>query len=246
MSCNQSDNVYRFFEESLGYFFQDKKLLEEALTHSSFANESGLSSFNERLEYLGDAVLELCVSAILYKEYSDYTEGELTRARASVVCESSLAKWVAGGDLPKLLRISKGLERQNGRENPSILADAAEAVFGAVFIDGGYEASFSVVRKFMEKTGAVLDDGERDAKSRLQELLQANGGKPPSYRIVERRGPDHKTSFKIEVTASNGSVLANGEGRSIKAAEFNAAERALLRLMREHVNINKGSDSWKS
>ena len=239
MGHSQSDNEFVFFEESLGYSFQDKNLLEEALTHASFANESGLTFFNERLEYLGDAVLELCVSAILYAEYGDYTEGELTRARASVVCESSLAKWVSRTELPGLLRISKGLERQNGRENPSILADAAEAVFGAVFLDGGYDAAFSVVRAFMQKTGSVLDNGERDAKSRLQELLQASGDKPPSYRIIGRSGPDHKTSFKIEVAASNGAVLANGEGRSIKAAEFDAAERALLRLMREHKIIEK-------
>ena len=239
MGYKKSDGEFCSFEESLGYSFLNKSLLEEALTHASFANESGLSSFNERLEYLGDALLELCVSAILYKEYPGYTEGELTRSRASVVCESSLAKWVSRTELPALLRISKGLERQNGRENPSILADAAEAVFGAVFLDGGYDSALSVVRIFMEKTGAVLDNGERDAKSRLQELLQASGDKPPSYRIIERSGPDHKMSFKIEVTASNGAVLANGEGRSIKAAEFDAAERALLRLMREHKGNQK-------
>lgn len=219
-----------FFEEKLGYFFSDRCLIEEALTHASYAKELGLSSFNERLEYLGDAVLELCVSQILYAAYPDATEGELTKARASTVCESTLAKWAFSVDLSPLLRVSKGLERQNGRSNPSVLADALEAVFGAIFLDGGYDAAFSSVRRFFDAAGVASDEERKDAKSLLQERLQAIGDKPPLYRLTGRSGPDHATFFKVEAGLSNGTVLAVGKGTSIKAAEFDAAEKALRKL----------------
>lgn len=222
-----------FFEEKLGYFFSDRRIIEEALTHASYAKELGLSSFNERLEYLGDAVLELCVSQILYAAYPDASEGELTKARASTVCESTLAKWALSVDLSPLLRISKGLERQNGRKNPSVLADALEAVFGAIFLDGGYGAAFSAVRRFFDAAGPASDEERKDAKSLLQERLQAMGDKPPLYRLVGRSGPDHATFFKVEAGLSNGTVLAVGKGTSIKSAEFDAAEKALHKLSKK-------------
>jgi ribonuclease-3 len=220
----------RAFEERLGYSFSSKLLLEEALTHASYANESGTPSCNERLEYLGDAVLELCVSEMLYFDYPGYSEGELTKARASVVSESPLASWALMAGIPPLLRLSRGLERQGGRDNPSILADAMEATLGAAFIDGGYEAARGIVRRFVTSTGVTTEDEGRDYKSQLQEMVQARWIHPPVYRLVSRSGPDHAASFEVEVSLPGGRVLATGEGPSIKAAGFAAAESAIALL----------------
>lgn len=224
------DEGARFFEESLGYFFRDRNLLKEALTHASFANESGLSSFNERLEYLGDAVLELCVSEILYASFPEYDEGELTKARTSIVRESALAEWACSTNLPSLLRLGKGLERQAGRRNSSVLSDALEAVYGAIFLDGGYDAAFQTILRFVKsREGAVDGCTEKNAKSRLQEFFQSRGEKPPHYRLISQIGPDHKTSFEVEVLAGD-ETLATGRGASIKSAEFRAAESALRKI----------------
>ncbi|MDR3321524.1 MAG: ribonuclease III [Synergistaceae bacterium] len=214
-------------EENLGYSFTRRSLLEEALTHASYANESGAPFCNERLEYLGDAVLELCVSEMLYAGYPDYSEGDLTRARASVVSETPLASWARRARIHCVIRLSKGLERQGGRKNPSILADAMEATLGAVFLDGGYGAARSVVQRFVESVGVTIDDDSRDFKSRLQEMVQARWVHPPVYRLTNRSGPDHAASFEVEVSLPNGRVIATGEGPSIKAAGFAAAESAI-------------------
>ncbi|MDR1943515.1 MAG: ribonuclease III [Synergistaceae bacterium] len=217
-------------EEKLGYSFHSLSFLEEAMTHASYANESGAGFCNERLEYLGDAVLELCASEILFTDHPDYSEGELTKARASVVSESPLAAWAAETGIRELIRLSKGLERQGGRKNPSILADAMEATLGAVFLDGGYGAARKLVRRFISGMGVVLDDDARDYKSQLQEMVQAKWGHPPVYRLTSRSGPDHAASFEVEVSLPDGRVLAVGEGSSIKAAGFAAAETAITRL----------------
>jgi ribonuclease-3 len=220
----------RDFEEKLGYSFKCPKLLEEALTHASYANETGIQPCNERLEYLGDAVLELCVSETLYTDYPDYSEGELTKARASVVSESPLAAWARGIGVPDLLRLGRGLDRQCGRENPSILADAMEATLGAMFIDGGYETVRSVVRRFVAGSTVTANDDYRDFKSQLQEMVQAKWDSPPVYRLVGRSGPDHAASFEVEVSLPDGRILAVGAGSSIKAAGFAAAESAIAAL----------------
>jgi ribonuclease-3 len=220
----------RAFEEHLGYSFKRQQLLDEALTHASYANETGVPSSNERLEYLGDAVLELCVSEILFIDHPDYSEGELTRARTSVVSEPPLALWAQELNLSPLIRISKGLERQDGRKNPSILADAMEATLGAMFLDGGYDAVRGLVLRLMRAQENAQDDKRRDFKSQLQEMVQAKWELPPVYRVVGRSGPDHAASFEVEVSLPDGRILASGKGLSIKAAGFAAAELALAAL----------------
>ena len=219
------------FERALGYVFSDRELFEEALTHASYANENGYPHSNERLEFLGDAVLELCVSERLYSEYPEMDEGELSKARSCVVREATLVAWALATRLPELMKLGRGLEGQGGRHNPSILADAMEAVFGAVFLDGGYEASRNVVSN-LAKLDADISlmkkfDADKDPKSLLQELLQARGEKPPLYRLLRRTGPDHAAVFEVEVTMADGSVLSKGKGNSIKTAEFSAAAAVL-------------------
>ena len=221
------------FEKKLGYVFGDPNLLEEALTHASYANESGLSRSNERLEFLGDAVLELCVSELLYRKHDAHNEGRLTKERSEIVRTTALAAWARQISLPPLLKLGRGLDVQRGRENPSILADAMEAVLGAAFLDGGYEATAAVIGRVIENGvcgGKCRQEEKKDAKSRLQELMQSSGGKPPIYRLKRRTGPDHAATFEVEVVAGDGSVLSAATGNSIKTAEFVAAERAIERL----------------
>ena len=220
-----------YFENALGYVFRDRELFEEALTHSSYANENGHARSNERLEFLGDAVLGLCVSERFYSEYSEMDEGELSKARSRVVREATLASWAFATRLPELLKLGRGLEGQGGRNNPSVLADAMEAVFGAVFLDGGYEASRNTVYNLAKFDADISltkkHDTDKDPKSLLQELLQARGDKPPIYRLTRRTGPDHAAVFEVEATMADGSVLSKGKGNSIKTAEFSAAALAL-------------------
>ena len=223
------------FEQRLGYAFQNAAILDEALTHASHANESGIPYYNERLEYLGDAVLELCVSEILFSRHPDFDEGRLTKERSLVVREGTLVEWAKALGIPPLLRLGKGLEMQNGRQNASVLADAMEAILGAVFLDGGYEAARQIVRRRMTDVARKDDcatEPNKDAKSRLQEYLQAMGGKPPSYILKKRTGPDHASTFEVELRLSDGRLFASGKGNSIKNAEFAAAENALTRLER--------------
>ena len=222
----------KHFERAIGYVFRNRELFEEALTHASYANENGRAmASNQRLEFLGDAVLGLCVSERLYRERSQLDEGELSKARSLVVREATLASWALATGLPELLKLGRGLEGQGGRHNPSVLADAMEAVFGAVFIEGGYEASRDVIYRLIE-LGADASpeqraDGGKDPKSLLQELLQARGEKPPVYRMLGRTGPDHAAVFEVEASMADGSVLSRGMGNSIKTAEFSAAAAAL-------------------
>jgi ribonuclease-3 len=224
------------FERSIGYTFRDRDLFGEALTHASYANENGCPRSNERLEFLGDAVLGLCVSERLYAEHVELNEGGLSKARARVVREATLASWAIATRLPDLLMLGRGMEAQGGRRNPSILADAMEAIFGAVFLDGGYEASRDVVANLVkiEDGMSVVRkyDRDKDAKSLLQEVLQARGEKPPVYRLTSRTGPDHAAVFEVEATLEDGHVIGAGRGNSIKTAEFSAARTALLAIVR--------------
>ncbi|MDR3278919.1 MAG: ribonuclease III [Synergistaceae bacterium] len=216
-------------EREIGYVFHDRGLFEEALTHASYANESGRQGCNERLEFLGDAVLELVVSQMLYLSSPNMDEGGLSKARSHVVRETTLASWARAIRLPILIKIGRGLEGQGGRHNPSILADAMEAVFGAVFLDGGYSSARDVIMRLVSRNNGNLDRDEegKDAKSLLQERLQAHGEPPPAYRLIRRTGPDHAASFEVEATAADGRVLSAGSGNSIKTAEFRAARKAL-------------------
>ncbi|MDR1132794.1 MAG: ribonuclease III [Synergistaceae bacterium] len=220
-------------ERELGYSFRDRELLEEALTHASYANENGRVC-NERLEFLGDAVLGLCVSEILYSSHGDMNEGRLSKARSQVVRETALASWARAIRLPETLKLGKGLEYQGGRANQSIMADAMEAVLGAVFLDGGYKASMDVVTNLLRRvestaSSCVGETEAKDAKSALQEFLQAEGSKPPVYRLTKRTGPDHAATYEVEA-AVDGCVLAVGKGSSIKTAEFAAAKQAFRAL----------------
>ncbi len=218
-----------FQEVELEYVFGNSQLLEEALTHSSFAHESGLSSYNERLEFLGDAVLELIISEKLFLDLQDQPEGVLTQRRASLVCTSSLARAGRALGLHELIRLGKGLSNQGGRTNNSICADALEAVFGAVFRDGGLDRARQVILKVMDlqETTETLENRKfQDPKTKLQQRVQAHKGEIPSYQIVAEEGPSHSPTFVIEVWAG-GERLGVGTGPSRKKAERNAAENAL-------------------
>lgn len=217
-------------QEKIGYRFSNRDLLGEALTHKSYSNEqvAGNAPHNERLEFLGDAVLELAISERAFDAFPDFPEGELTRVRAELVSEASLARVARVLDLGAGLRLGRGEERTGGRDKPSLLADALEALLGAVFCDGGFAAARQVVGRLF---GAALDAAARrklgsDYKTRLQELLQGTRGRAPRYRLVEASGPDHQRSYRVEVLCGE-EVLGAGSGRSKKAAEQAAARQAL-------------------
>ena len=218
-------------EEKIGYTFRDPTLLENALTHSSYANEhreKGMPS-NERLEFLGDSILGLVVADHLYRTRPDLPEGDLTRIRAALVCESSLVEVAKSLDLGSYLKLGKGEESGGGRHRPSIQADAVEAMLAAVYLDGGIGQARKlihtlVIRQEREKTAAG-----RDYKTALQELVQRESGQVLSYRLVGETGPDHAKTFSMEVLL-NGQPIGAGEGRSKKEAEQAAAKAAVGKL----------------
>ena len=218
------------FQEVIGYHFHDEKLLRQALTHSSFANEKHLKkhSDNERLEFLGDAVLEIISSEFLYKEYPDKPEGELTKLRASIVCEPTLALCTKDIALGEYLLLGKGEDQTGGRGRKSILSDALEAVIGAIYLDGGFANAKEFIHRY------VLDDLEHmqlfyDSKTILQEMVQGGQEKGIVYQLVGEEGPDHNKTF--EVCAKIGShEIGRGAGRTKKAAEQLAAYRGICQL----------------
>lgn len=217
-------------EGRIGYRFQDKKLLKQALTHSSFTNEQKINKTEdyERLEFLGDAVLEMVSSQFLFHTYPRLTEGELTKMRASLVCEPALAFCARDLELGSFIRLGKGEELSGGRERESITSDVMEAVIGAIFLDGGIEKAREYILKF------ILSDIENkqlfyDSKSNLQELMQGTLKKEFHYELLEENGPEHSKSFVVEVTME-GKSLGRGLGRTKKAAEQQAAYEALLFL----------------
>ena len=221
------------FEQKIGYSFENVKLLEQALTHSSYANECFWCKHqdNERLEFLGDAVLEIAVSEYLYHKYPKRLEGELTRTRASIVCESTLALCTRDLQLGKYLLLGKGEEQTGGRERSSILSDALEAVIGAVYLDGGFASAKEFIRKF------ILNDIEHkqlfyDSKTILQEMVQAMGENPLSYELIREDGPDHNKIFETRALVGETEV-GRGTGRTKKAAESMAAYRGILKLRDE-------------
>lgn len=217
------------FEKKLNYTFKDKNLLLNALTHSSYANETRerkLSS-NERLEFLGDAVLGVIVADYLYFHRSNLPEGELTRLRARMVCEHSLYEFATSIELGKFLRLGRGEVNSRGRERPSILADAFEAVVASIYIDGGLEAARAFVTGFADQFFSNhVTNGVKDYKTTLQEIVQKNHGERLEYALVEERGPDHDKKFVVEVHL-NSNIIGTGVGGSKKEAEQMAAKEAL-------------------
>lgn len=217
-------------EDRIGYHFNNRYLLECALTHSSFTNEQKIRSYEsyERLEFLGDAVLELVSSDFLYRHYPDRREGEMTKLRSSLVCEPALAYCARDLHLEEYIRLGRGEERNGGRQNDSIISDVLEATIGAMYLDsGGIEAP---QRYILEH---VLSDLEgkllfSDSKSALQELAQKQG-QDVVYRLLEESGPNHRMHFRV-AACLGGQELAQGEGRSKKEAEQRAAYEALRRL----------------
>lgn len=220
---------FTVLETTINYTFHNRELLVNALTHSSYANELQIHKRedNERLEFLGDAVLELVSSEYLYTQYRQYNEGKLTTLRASMVCEPSLAYCARELHLDDYIMLGKGEEATGGRKRDSITSDALEAVIGAVYLDGGFEQAKKFIMQF------ILNDLEDkklfyDSKTVLQEMLQANGN-TPSYRIVNESGPEHDKVFTAEVMM-DGKILGVGEGHNKKSAEQKAAYEAIMKL----------------
>ena len=220
-------------ETKLGYVFHRPELLENALYHSSYANEhrgAGISS-NERLEFLGDAVLGFVTAEYLYTKHPDMPEGDLTRIRAALVCEESLHEVAQYLGLGEYLRLGRGEELGGGRRRPSILADATESVFAAVYLDGGMDAARDLIHRVLLdcEREEVVEERRRDYKTVLQELVQREPNRTLVYRMAEESGPDHDKTFTFEVLL-NGAVVGRGEGHSKKEAEQMAARAALERL----------------
>jgi ribonuclease-3 len=228
----QMQSALQRLEERIDYRFSDRLLLVQALTHRSFANESrdpGMTD-NERLEFLGDAVLGLVIGHHLFAAYAHAAEGELSRVRAELVKAPCLARLAAGLVLGDCLLLGRGEARSGGRDKENLLADGLEAIIGAVFVDGGYAAAAAVVGKLFAPilTGAG-DAASQDYKTRLQELLQAHQQLRPEYVLTATHGPDHQRCYEVEVRVA-GSVLGRGEGTTKKRAEQDAARQALARL----------------
>ena len=219
-------------EGKIGYTFKDKTLFKQALTHSSYANEhrhEGLKD-NERLEFLGDAVLEIIRSEYLFYNYPDMAEGEMTKLRASIVCEPTLALCTHEISLGSYLFLGKGEERTGGRNRDSIVSDAMESVIGAIYLDGGFANAKEFVLNF------ILNDIEHkqlfyDSKTILQEIVQENGTQPVEYILTKEEGPDHNKNFTVEARV-NGKVMGQGSGHTKKAAEQAAAYQA-IRVLRK-------------
>lgn len=224
----------RPLEEKLGYTFRDKHLLENALTHSSYANEhreAGAHS-NERLEFLGDSILGLVVADHLYRTRPDLPEGDLTRIRAALVCESSLVEVAQALDLGSYLRLGKGEDHGGGRARPSIQADAVEALLAAVYLDGGIGQARKLIHTLVLEQEQEKTAAGRDYKTALQELVQRESGQVLSYHLTGERGPDHAKSFAMEVCL-NGQPIGAGQGHSKKEAEQAAAKAAVLAWEKE-------------
>lgn len=215
-------------EKRIGYQFQEQELIHEALSHSSYANEKKkLRRSNERLEFLGDSVLSVVVSQYLFERYSELPEGELTKIRAALVCERSLHRFALRIGLGDFLLLGKGEEHTGGRERPSILADAFEAVIAAIYLDGGLEAARTHILHFIPEripeSSSVLFG---DYKTALQEIIQKNPEEKVEYVLISESGPDHNKSFMVEVCL-NSNVIGKGQGKSKKEAEQMAAKEAL-------------------
>jgi len=224
------DSAERWLDKTLGYRFNDVRLLQQALTHRSAPGSS-----NERLEFLGDAVLDIVVSEVLYHSLPDAPEGDLSRLRASLVRDTSLAGIAADLGMGEQLILGSGERKTGGHRRQSILADALEALFGAVYLDSGFDTAAGLIRRvFADKLDELPHaDDLRDPKTRLQEWLQARGAAPPDYELVKVTGKAHQQHFEVCCTVP-GRQPAPGEGRSRRSAEQKAARRMLAALMAEN------------
>jgi ribonuclease-3 len=222
-------------ESILGHQFRDPRWLRQALMHSSRIPERSAddpAESNEKLEFLGDAVLELVVSEELVREFPDWSEGQLSKSRARLVNAAAISLSAQRLGLGKYLRLGRGEEKTGGRTKPALLADAYEALIAAIYLDGGFEAARAFVRRSLVE-GAIRYEAERlghtDHKSALQEFLQSRGLTPGTYHVISESGPDHQKTFRVEVRIA-GQVTAIGSGRTKKEAEQSAAVAALIQL----------------
>lgn len=224
---------YGRFESVIGYQFKQRKLLNEALTHSSYSNERRGENVqnNERLEFLGDAVLSIAISERLFKQYTDLPEGELTKIRSKVVCEATLSDCAKTLKLGEVMRFGRGEEMTGGRGRASILADAFEALIAAVYLDGGMEAAADFVYRQMDRAikDAISGKVFLDYKTHLQELIQTQRDNRIRYEIIREEGPDHCKVFHTRVLL-NEEIVGAGQGRSKKEAEQEAARAAIASL----------------
>ena len=222
---------YREFEEKLGHRFHNKKYLITALTHSSYANEAkGKEESNERLEFLGDSVLGFVVADYLFKNYTQFPEGDLTKNRAALVCEKACCGFAKQIDLGNYLRLSHGEQNSGGRTRSSILADAFEAVIAAIYLDAGMEEARKFILRFvLPMLKAHKPKAFKDYKTALQEIIQQNPEERVTYEISDESGQAHNKQFTANVLL-NGQIIGTGKGKSKKEAEQNAAKAALDRL----------------
>lgn len=226
---NMTDSGIEMFMRRIGYTFKEPQRLMTALTHRSYSGEHPGTPHNERLEYLGDAALGLIAGQMLYLAMPKAPEGVLSRLRAAIVSEQPLARYAAQWGIPELLRLGRGEELTNGRQKPSILSDAYEAVTGALFLDGGLDAAALFVQADLRARVATIREEVLDHKTALQEWAQARGLEPVEYRLLEQSGPAHDRRFIMQALIGNRAV-GQGSGRSKKEAEQAAAQQALAGL----------------
>ena len=232
MPSTAQPSAYAILEQKLGYSFRDASLCETALTHKSWMNETQETgrTDNERLEFLGDAVLALVTSDLLMRGFPDQPEGELSKARAAIVNEAGLAQVAETLSLGQWIFLGRGEEQAGGRQKRSLLANTFEALLGAIYLDGGFQAAFQVAeRLFSSFIADVPAAASRDFKSRLQELAQARLQTAPTYTVLSEQGPDHAKTFEIAILIGD-REYARAFGRSKKEAQQNAAERALAAM----------------
>ena len=217
-------------EKSIGYVFKNKDLLQKALTHTSYAYENNVES-NEKLEFLGDSILEFISSKYLYQSYPELKEGEMTKVRATVVCEKSLYKIAKLHNFSDFLNLGKSEQKTGGNQRPAILADSVEAVIAAIYLDGGIEPSEKFIIENLKEEIKIASKnvGDKDYKTVLQEKLQIHGDVKIEYNIIQETGPDHDKTFEAEVKC-DGRILASGKGKSKKEAQMQAAKKALENL----------------
>lgn len=218
-------------QTNLGYTFGRHNLLKHAITHASFVHEQKLSpaDSNERLEFLGDAVLELCISDFLYHRYPEMSEGDLTKKRAALVCETTLAKLARSLKLGGFILLGQGEASEGGREKDSILSDVMESIIGAIYLDGGIEEVRALILRLYEPIADKATRTTKDYKTALQERLQRKSQKTAVYKIIDETGPAHKKIFTAQAT-HNGRILGTGTGGSKKIAEQEAARVALEKM----------------
>lgn len=227
------DKEFKKLQNNLSYCFASPANLTQALTHTSYTNENpaGLYPDNERLEFLGDAVLDLIITHLLMDEFPEATEGELSKLRSALVNEQRLFSMARNFDISKYLLLGKGEDNTGGRNKDSILSAAYEAIIGAIYLDSNFMSAFQVVKNHFSHLISVVEDDtfHRDYKTELQELSQALFSSPPEYILTGEAGPDHDKSFEVSILI-NGNILGKGWGKSKKAAEQQAAREALILL----------------